>query len=90
MHVRVVNDHGLTVTGQKMGTRSLMRMVVMWFVILANLSTEDSGWIDFTASLVLTAAVVFTLMDIGAMMFFQHRRSLHDLISRTWVVLDTD
>jgi len=90
MHVRVVNEHGLTVTGQKMGTRSLMRMIVMWFVILANVSSEDSGWVDFSASLVLTAAIVFTLLDIGAMMYFQHRRSLHDLITRTWVVLDTD
>lgn len=90
MHVRVVNEHGLTVTGQKMANRSLMRMIVIWFAILANVSTESSGWADFAANLVLTSAVVFTLMNVGVMMFFQNRRSLHDLITRTWVVLDTD
>ena len=90
MQVRVVNEHGLSVTSQTMGTRSLMRMIVMWFVILANVSSETGTWTDFAASFVLTMAVAFTLMDIGAMMYYQNRRSLHDLTTRTWVVLDTD
>ena len=90
MQVRVVNEHGLSVTSQTMGTRSLMRMVVMWFVILANVSSETGSWTDFAANLVLTTAVTFTLLDIGAMMYYQNRRSFHDLITRTWVVLDTD
>ncbi|QEG23306.1 protein kinase domain-containing protein [Mariniblastus fucicola] len=90
MHVRVVNEHGLTVTGQRMGTRSLMRMIVMWFITLANVSSETGGWADFAANLVLTSAVVFTLLDIGVMMLYHHGRSLHDLVSKTWVVLDTE
>ena len=42
MQVRVVNEHGLTVTGQKMGTRSLMRMILVWFIIVANVSPDES------------------------------------------------
>jgi uncharacterized RDD family membrane protein YckC len=91
MQVRVVNDHGLTVTGQKMGTRSLMRMVLMWFIILANVSTADTeSWANFAANFAVTSALVFTLVDIGMMIYNRHGRSLHDLISNTWVVIDTD
>ena len=91
MQVRVVNDHGLTVTGQKMGTRSLMRMVLMWFIILANVSTQDPGsWGNFAANFVVTSALVFTLINIGTMIVNRRGRSLHDIISGTWVVIDTD
>ncbi len=90
MHVRVVNEFGLNVTGQKMGTRSLMRMILIWFIILANVSTESAGWANFAANLVVTAALVFTLLDIAIMMIYRQGRSLHDLVSKTWVVLDTD
>ena len=90
MHVRVVNEFGLKVTGQTMGTRSLMRMILMWFIILANVSTESADWAIFAGNLVVTAALVFTLVDIGMMMVYRQGRSLHDLVSKTWVVLDTD
>ena len=91
MQVRVVNDHGLSVTGQKMGARSLMRMILMWFIILANVSTEDpDSWVNFAANFVVTSALVLTLIDIGTMMVTRGGRSVHDIISNTWVVIDTD
>jgi len=91
MQIRVVNDHGLTVTGQKMGTRSLIRMILMWFIILANVSTVDpESWANFAANFVVTSALVFTLVNIGTMIFNRRGRSLHDIISNTWVVIDTD
>jgi uncharacterized membrane protein len=65
-------------------------MILMWFIILANVSTESADWAIFAGNLVVTAALVFTLVDIGMMMVYRQGRSLHDLVSKTWVVLDTD
>ena len=90
MQVRVVNEFGLKVTGQTMGTRSLMRMLLMWFLALAAISTETEGWANFATNFVVTAALVFTLIDVAFMMIYRRGRSLHDFVSKTWVVLDTD
>jgi uncharacterized RDD family membrane protein YckC len=67
-------------------------MILMWFVLLANVSTDadSADWANFAGNLVVTAALVFTLIDIGMMMVYRQGRSLHDLVSKTWVVLDTD
>ena len=91
MQLRVVNEHGLTVSSQKMGTRSLMRMVVMWFVILANVSLQDPiGWQRFAAIFLVSAVALISAVDLGTALFGRDGRSLHDWISRTDVVLDTD
>ena len=90
MHVRVVNEYGLKVTGQTMGTRSLLRMILMWFITLANISNQSEGFANLAANFVVTAGLVFTMVNVAFMLFYQGRRSLHDLITKTWVVLDTD
>jgi len=90
MQLRVVNQHGLTVSGQKMGTRSLMRMILMWFFILANISSQDpDGWVRIASTFALSTAGVLTFLDIGTMLISRKGKSLHDLISKTGVVLDT-
>ena len=91
MQLRVINDHGLTATGQKMGTRSLMRMILMWFFILANISAQDPDGPGMVAAIfALSCAALITIADIGAMLISRKGKSLHDLIFRTGVVLDTD
>lgn len=92
MHVRVVNKYGLKVSRQTMATRSLMRMVVIWFATVANIAaaTGNDGWVLFAAQTVAAVGVGLTLLDIVVMMLRKKGRSLHDLISQTWVVVDTD
>jgi serine/threonine protein kinase/DNA-directed RNA polymerase subunit RPC12/RpoP len=92
MHVRVVNKYGLKVSRQTMATRSLMRMVIIWFATVATISAAagTDGWVSIAAQTVAIVGVVLTAIDIAVMMMREKGRSLHDLISQTWVVVDTD
>ena len=91
MQLRVVNEHGLSVSSQKMGARSLMRMIVMWFVVFANIASQyPDGWQRSVAITAVSIASVISAIDIGSMLINSRGRSLHDWISRTDVVLDTD
>ncbi len=90
MQVRVVNDHGLKPSGEKIATRSLLRMLLIWFLTVSAISAEGTTWMVVAAQVVGAIGLLFTLVDAGVMLLHSKRKSLHDLISNTFVVIDTD
>ncbi|MFK7766528.1 MAG: protein kinase [Mariniblastus sp.] len=90
MHIRVVNEYGLKPTSSGMMIRSGFRMQFAWVVISLRLfrNVTTTG-LAITLALVFIASVMFLLVDILFMVFYKQSRSVHDLVGKTRVVLDT-
>lgn len=91
MHIRVVNRYGLRPKPIRMGVRSLLRMQFPWFLIALSLFDDPTKTrIGVIIAVLVLVSGFALLLDVGFMVIFKRRRSLHDLICGTQVVLDTD
>lgn len=91
MHIRVVNMFGMKPAGNQMAMRSAIRMQFPWVVILLGLfNVVTTPWIVMVLFALFIASVLFLVMDIGFMVIYPKSRSIHDLVARTCVVLDTN
>ena len=85
MHIRVVNEFGLLPTRNTMAMRSLFRMCIPWMICI----TVHIGY-EPLANTLLLLCVLFVLLNISFLLVYDKARSLHDLLCKTRVVLDTD
>ncbi|SFH57779.1 protein kinase domain-containing protein [Planctomicrobium piriforme] len=87
MQIRIVDDHGLRLGKSSLFVRALAQQMPLWGLVglrsFAALGLIPLGW---TVALVLGA---FSLIDAAFAVFRPDRRSFHDLIFHTHVVLDT-
>jgi len=91
MHIRVVNRYGLSPTRVQMMLRSLLRMQFPWFATLLSFFDNPlQSWVGIAILVLVVLAGVGLVIDVGFMMFYQKRRSLHDLVFGTSVILDTE
>lgn len=88
MHLKVVNQYGLRPTGRKMAIRSLFRMQFPWIVIFFSLLVNTPFMM--VAYIAYILSLLFLLADLVYMLLAYNGGSLHDLVMRTYVVLDTD
>lgn len=90
MHLCVVNQHGLAPRASSMALRSLLRMQFPWIFISVQLISSDTvTTVPLFQSVLYTASLLFLMFDIIAMLFASKSRSIHDMIFKTQVVLDT-
>lgn len=91
MHVRVVNRYGLLPTQNVMAMRSVMRMILLWIICFAMLFGGGfGGWFDVVGNVLVVLAFVYLLLDSAFLMLYENGKSIHDLIFKTRVVVDTD
>ena len=91
MHIRVVNRFGLRPKRHTMLARSLVRMQFPWFVILLLLFQDfTASWLGITVGVLVVLSGIFLLVDVAFMAIYDKRRSLHDLMFGTQVVIDMD
>ena len=91
MHLRVVNQFGMTPSRRAMVLRSAIRMqfpiVVMSRLMFTDLS---SSWLEITLAGLLVLSMLFLLAELGSMLFRPFNMAIHDMFARTRVVLDTN
>lgn len=85
--LRIVDDHGLRPAAPILAIRAAMQLLPICCATAWYALTAIHLW-PIAISMLLSAAVWFAL-DTGLGLFRRDRRSLHDLILRTRVVLDT-
>ena len=91
MQVRVVNSHGLIPPQKTMLSRSVLRMIIPWAAcLILFLQTGSFAWTEVLAKSLLILALVYWLTDIAFMFIYDQARSLHDILFKTKVVVDTD
>ncbi len=87
MQIRQVDEHGLRVGGLNLFQRAFFQLMPVWASVALRgfvaIGMPMAGWI---AGAVLGA---ISLADALCAVFRPDRRSLHDLLIRTYVVLDT-
>jgi len=89
MHIRVVNLFGMKPTDNQMALRCGIRIQFPCVVILVGLfGFVTTPWIGL--SILFIVSVSFLILDIAFMVVIPKSRSIHDLIARTCVVLDTN
>jgi serine/threonine protein kinase len=90
MHIRVANSFGMKPTGNEMALRSSMRMQLPWVMICLSLFRSDPADL-FSVILpsLFVLSLVFLLIDFACMVAYSQSRSIHDLLTKTRVVLDT-
>lgn len=90
MHIRVVNQFGLKPRASTLAIRSAIRMQFPWVVICLELFRMESIS-DFSVVLssIYALSLLFLMFDIAFMVIYPKGRSIHDLICKTRVVLDT-
>lgn len=91
MHIRVVNRYGLPPKPMQMVLRCFMRMQFPWCAVgLLLFAGAPFKWMELVISSLLILSSFLLLIDLGFMAFNQRRRSLHDVIFDTMVVIDID
>ena len=91
MHIRVANQFGMKPTSNEMVLRCAVRMQFPWVVICLGLfRTNSSAWFTVILSSLIVVSLVFLLLDICFMLIYSKSRSIHDLVTKTHVVLDTN
>ncbi len=90
MQLRVINRFGMIPTGRKMVMRSVLRMIIPWIMatMMMFLFVEDA-WRELVPVGFAVGVLAFVLADTGALLFSSNRKSLHDLIFETQVVIDS-
>ncbi|MBA3314789.1 MAG: protein kinase [Planctomycetaceae bacterium] len=85
--LRIVDRHGLSPTRMALGTRAIFQLLPMWGTdvqdAFSNLGAEP------LALIAATATVAIVLADAAFALVRRDGRSLHDLLLRTRVALDT-
>lgn len=90
MHLRIINQYGLKPTSKEVTLRSLFRMQFPWWAIVWQLFGDThSPVFQLSLSVLLAMSGVLLILDIGFMMINANGRSIHDLLNKTKVVLDT-
>ncbi len=89
VHIRVVNRYGLTPSSNQMTLRSLFRMQFAWVGIAMTMIDANQGWFALPARTLFFVSLGFLILDLVVMAVYNQRRSLHDLMFGTRVVLDT-
>jgi serine/threonine protein kinase len=89
MHLRVVNEYGLSCSGKVMVVRSLIRMVFVWAILAGGLIDYRSGNVSTVASVVQLLGGILLALNLAFFLIYEKGKSLHDLICKTRVVLDT-
>jgi len=90
MHIRVVNQFGMRPSANTMAIRSLIRMQFPWVVIALELFRTDSGvFYSVALSSIYMLSIMFLLLDLAFMVTYSKNRAIHDVVSKTRVVLDT-
>jgi uncharacterized RDD family membrane protein YckC len=90
MHIRVVNQFGMRPSANTMALRSAIRMQFPWVVICLELFRTDSGGgLSVVLSSIYALSLLFLMFDIAFMVIYSKGRSIHDVVSKTRVVLDT-
>ena len=90
MHIRVVNQFGMRPTANAIVLRSAIRMQFPWVVICLEMFRNDSvSTVSVLLSSIYALSLLFLMFDIAFMAFNSKGRSIHDLVSKTRVVLDT-
>ncbi|MEM7456451.1 MAG: protein kinase [Planctomycetota bacterium] len=89
-HLRVVNQYGLKPTGKAMVLRDLVRNSLLLFIFIDDaLRIIDVTWIEITAVVLAVCVILFMCANTVFMLFYEKGRSIHDIIFKTRVVLDT-
>jgi uncharacterized RDD family membrane protein YckC len=87
LQIRIVDAHGLPPQPSRLALRSVVSLLLLWQFAL-NAVCEALG--VSVIGRVLGAAVLLTLFaDLLCLMFRRDRRSIHDLLLGTQVVLGT-
>ena len=90
MHIRVVNQFGMRPSASKMALRSLMRMQFPWVVIALELFRTESGvFYSLALSSIYMISIMFLMLDLAFMVMYSKNRSIHDVVFKTRVQLDT-
>ena len=89
MHLRVVNQHGMRASGKLMALRSAFRMQFPLVVICRMLFVRVDGWTEVTLAVLVVFSMLLLLLDFASMLVNSSSRSVHDLLTNTHVVLDT-
>ncbi len=91
MHVRVVNRFGHPPKPLPMTLRSLCRMQFPWCTVgyLLFINSENK-WLDTVISVLIILSALFLIVDLAMMAWNRQRRSLHDRMFGTRVVVDID
>lgn len=88
MQLRIVDRYGLTPNPAILAARVTLQLLIVWGAVIANvfslgLKAEPLG------VLVTSGALAVTIVDAAFALIRRDGRSLHDLLFRTRVVLDT-
>ena len=90
MHLRVVNQHGMRPSGKLMAIRSAIRMQFPLIVICRMLFVRVDGWTEVALAVLVVVSMLLLLLDFASMLVNSSSRSVHDLLTNTHVVLDTE
>ena len=89
MQIRVVNRYGLKPYRNKIVTRSVFRMSLVWMMIAGFWTRGISEGIGLAIMMIPVFAFgLFFVVDLLHMLFSPSKQSLHDRIFKTSVVLD--
>lgn len=89
LHVRVYNKYGLPPTARLLLARESLRMLIFWALPLVLFAQVSQWWATPVTAILLCAAGLFWLVDLGWMVFSRDGQALHDRLMETSVVLDT-
>ena len=84
--IRIADRHGLRPTGEKLPLRSIAQIMPLWGVALFSVSRILG--LEFIGMLLCAAAFFATVVDAGTALLRRDRRSMHDRMFDTRVVLD--
>ena len=90
MQLRVINKFGVIPKGRKMAMRSMLRMIIPWFqaAMLIFFFANDS-WLELVPTIVLIGVLIVVAISTLMMFFSKDKKSLHDRIFDTRVVIDS-
>lgn len=90
LYLRVVNRYGMRPPGRRMLTRSFVRMGVVWLLIASMVfDAQGSGWAQTMRTGLVSAAILFLVLQVMILMFNRDHRTIQDMVYKTDVVLDT-
>ena len=90
MQLRVINKFGVIPKGRKMAMRSILRMIIPWFqaAMLIFFFANDS-WLELVPFVVSAGVLIVVSISTLMMFFSRDKKSLHDRIFDTRVVIDS-
>ena len=90
MQLRVINKFGVIPKGRKMAMRSMLRMIIPWFQAAMLIFILDSdSWLALVPFIVSAGVLIVVSISTLMMFFSRDKKSLHDRIFDTRVVIDS-